>query len=434
MTSRVVEHVTIVGDGPEAEFWADILRHRGVTVERVGSTAGADTDLLVDIGDSADGSPPTVHLRGGPHHPLTRLLGSLVQAKREWEEAFDAVVDPAVILDENGTIVRGNLGLAALLATSIEDIPGHPYQRLFGAAVGGDPVAESLADGQARTREARYALLQGQHLVTTSPRRASGGLVVTLKDVTSLHEQERLLQQASRLADIGQLAAGVAHEINTPLASIALRAESLLRTAEDARLRAIDSFQTFPRYLKTIEEEVFRCKKIIGALLEFSRSRRPEVRETDLNALAETAAELVRHPMHLKQVELKLSLEPGLPTIRADDGQLRQVLLALLLNALDATPKGGHVQLETRTRDAAEGVIAFSVMDDGEGIPKEHMAKIFTPFFTTKAPGKGTGLGLAICHGIVQAHGGEIAVDSQTGRGTRVTVALPAAPPATGVA
>jgi signal transduction histidine kinase len=432
MTSRVVEHVTIVGDGVEAEQWVEILGHRGVTVKRADAAPTGETDLVLYLAESADTAPPTVLLRGPGPHPLTRLLGSLVQAKREWEEAFDAVVDPTVILDESGRVVRGNLRLAALLGTSIAAIPGHSYQELFGGALGADPVAESLADGQARTHEARYARLPGQHLVTTSPRRAGGGLVVTLKDVTNLHEQERLLQQASRLADIGQLAAGVAHEINTPLASIALRAESLLRAAEDPRLRGVDSFQSFPRYLKTIEDEVFRCKKIIGALLEFSRSRKPEVRETDLNALAETAAELVRHPMHLKQVELKLCLEPGLPTIRADDGQLRQVLLALLLNALDATPRGGHVQLETRTRDEVEGMIAFTVADDGEGIPREHLAKIFTPFFTTKAPGKGTGLGLAICHGIVQAHGGEIVVDSQAGSGTRVTVALPAAPRAGG--
>src|SRR6185503_16990607 len=116
-----------------------------------------------------------------------------------------------------------------------------------------------------------------------------------------------------RLADIGQLAAGVAHEINTPLASIALRAESLLKSAEDARLHAIDSFKNFPRYLKTIDEEIFRCKKIIGALLDFSRVRPPEVRETDINNIAEKAADLVGHQMKLKQVTISLKLDPTLP-------------------------------------------------------------------------------------------------------------------------
>jgi two-component system NtrC family sensor kinase len=254
-----------------------------------------------------------------------------------------------------------------------------------------------------------------------------GGLVATLKEVTELKEQQRLLEQASRLADVGQLAAGVAHEINTPLASIALRAESLLAAAADPGLAGLPAFRNFPRYLKTIDEEVYRCKKIIGALLEFSRSRKPEVRDADLNALAETAAELVRHPMRLKQVELKLDLDPALPDVRADDGQLRQVLLALLLNALDATAAGGHVRLATRGGPEA---VALTVEDDGAGIPPELLDKVFTPFFTTKPVGRGTGLGLAICHGIVEAHGGEIRIESEPGRGTRVGVTLPRRPPA----
>jgi two-component system NtrC family sensor kinase len=215
----------------------------------------------------------------------------------------------------------------------------------------------------------------------------------------------------------------VAHEINTPLASIALRAESLLKTAADPQLQAVDSFKNFPRYLKTIDEEIFRCKKIIGALLEFSRVRRPETRVTDLNALAEKAADLVGHQMMLKQVTLSLKLETGLPHIRADDGQLRQALIALLMNALDATPPAGHVEVETH-RDGADAVV-LTVADDGSGISPENLDKIFTPFFTTKPVGQGTGLGLAICHGIVASHGGKIRVDSEVGKGTRLSLVLP---------
>ena len=215
----------------------------------------------------------------------------------------------------------------------------------------------------------------------------------------------------------------MAHEINTPLASIALRAESLLKTAADPQLQAVDSFKNFPRYLKTIDEEIFRCKKIIGALLEFSRVRRPETRITDLNALAEKATDLVGHQMMLKQVTLSLKLEASLPHIRADDGQLRQALIALLMNALDATPAGGHVEVETH-RDGADTVV-LTVADDGSGISPENLDKIFTPFFTTKPVGQGTGLGLAICHGIVASHGGKIRVDSEIGRGTRLSLVLP---------
>jgi signal transduction histidine kinase len=241
--------------------------------------------------------------------------------------------------------------------------------------------------------------------------------------VSELKENQERLLQAVRLADVGQLAAGVAHEINTPLASMALRAESLLQSAQDPRLLAIESFKNFPRYLKTIDEEVFRCKKIIGALLEFSRSRKPEVRITDLNALAERATELVDHQMRLKQVTLSLLLEPNLRRIEADDGQIRQVLIALLMNALDATSAGGHVVVETR--EDSEQSVSLSVTDDGAGIPTENLPKIFSPFFTTKPIGQGTGLGLAVCHGIVAAHGGEMRVESEVGRGTRFAMILP---------
>jgi signal transduction histidine kinase len=263
--------------------------------------------------------------------------------------------------------------------------------------------------------------------VTTSPLHGADGgvdgLVVILKDVADLKEQQERMLQAARLADIGLLAAGVAHEINTPLASIALRAESLLRSAEDPRLRELDAFKNFPRYLKTIDEEIFRCKKIISALLEFSRARKPEIKEVDLNLLAEKAADLVNHQMKLKQVALNLKLDPKLPGIEADDGQLRQAILALLMNALDATAPHGHVEIATKRESAA--TVSLSVSDDGPGIPKEHLDKIFSPFFTTKPLGQGTGLGLAICHGVVSAHGGEILVDSETGRGTRFSLVLP---------
>jgi signal transduction histidine kinase len=312
----------------------------------------------------------------------------------------------------------------------IREVVGRPYSKLLGPPPPGgpDPIARSLEDSRARTEEARYEGFPSIQLVSISPWRDEegklAGLTVLLKDLGQQKEQQQRLQQAARLADIGQLAAGVAHEINTPLASIALRAESLLRTAQDPALAGLESFKNFPRYLKTIEEETYRCKKIIRALLEFSSSRKPETRPIDLNALAESAADLVGHQMKLKQVSLELRLRPGLGTIAADDGQLRQVLLALLMNALDATAAGGHIEVETTQRGAQ--ALVLSIRDDGAGIPAEARDKIFSPFFTTKPFGQGTGLGLSICHGIVASHGGTIEVESEVGRGSRFSVVLPA--------
>jgi two-component system NtrC family sensor kinase len=395
--------VGILGLGSQLGDWVSGLAGRNmevVPVDSVKTLLESDIGLAVVFAAPEDAAelavviasqpkaPPTAMIFGpaGQQHPHIRFIRNLLDAKNEWERTFDAIVDPVALLDRSGTVRRTNLGLARAIGRPMRDVLGVSYPELLGAPQTGqlDPIAASLADGAARTAEASYARLPGIQQVTVSPHRDGAGvlqeLVVILKDVNVIKEQQERLRQSARLADIGQLAAGVAHEINTPLASIALRAESLLRSARDERLQAIDAFKNFTRYLQTIDEEIFRCKKIIGALLEFSRARPPEKRATDLNALAEKAAELVSHQMKLKQIALSLRLQPQLPPLHADDGA---------------------------------------------GIPMEHLDKIFSPFFTTKPVGQGTGLGLAICHGIVASHGGEIRVESEVGHGTRMSLALP---------
>ena len=430
-------------DRTGAGAWATLLAHPSVRVslatDVAGLASGVDLGIIVvpapELASTAAAlaalpeTPALALVAGpaGPDHPLARLLVSLIEAKREWETTFDAIQDPVAVLDAEGRVVRANRAFADAAGRDVRALAGLLCAELLGPPEAGspDPIAASLRDAGPRTQEARYRVFGGVRQVTTAPLGEGQGLVALLKDLTQhKQEQERALLGA-RLADVGRLAAGVAHEINTPLASIALRAESLLKSAEDPRLEELESFRNFRRYLKTIEEETFRCKKIIGALLEFSSSRKRESRVVDLNLLAERAADLVGHQMKLKQVTLALDLAPDLPSLPADDGQLRQVLIALLMNALDATPAGGHVAIETRRGEPAS--VILSVSDDGAGIPEEARDRIFTPFFTTKPVGKGTGLGLAICHGIVTAHGGEIRVESEVGRGTRMSVVLPAA-------
>jgi two-component system NtrC family sensor kinase len=444
--------VGVLGSGAEGAYWASDLGGRGVDVvffKDLDALLEAQVGLAVVVANATEAarlaaqvarrpdSPPFALLvsSGTQAHPHLRLVESLLKGKNEWERTFDAIVDPVALIDRQGTVVRANLGLARVLARPIGEIIGTPYPVLLGPPGPGsaDPIAASVAEGEPRTEEVRFANLPGVQQVTTSPYKdadgALQGAVVILKDVNDIKEQQERMQQASRLADIGQLAAGVAHEINTPLASIALRAESLLKVAGDPRLQAVDAFKNFPRYLRTIDEEIFRCKKIISALLEFSRRRPPEVRETDLNALAERAADLVGHQLKLKQIALALRLEPQLPHIRADDDQLRQALIALLMNAGDATPAGGRIEVETRKSGDHE--VTFSVTDNGVGIPRENLDRIFSPFFTTKPVGQGTGLGLALCHGIVTAHGGAILVESDPGKGSRFSLVLPIRGPET---
>jgi two-component system NtrC family sensor kinase len=448
--------IAVIGLSGEEVGWTAQLAGEGVevvVVHDVRDAAKANAELGVifasaeDMDDllpklTAESTLPLAVFVDRRHDPPDRrrqvsLLKILLNGKREWEKTFDGMLEPIMVIDGGGHVTRANLQMARALGRSVQEVVGQPYSDLLGPAVTGsgdrfpgasaDPIAESLNDGNSRHVETRYARLTGMYEITISALgdQPSEGLVIILKDVTERRDQQERMQRSGRLADIGQLAAGIAHEINTPLASIALRAESLMKSAEDPRLLAVDSFKNFPRYLKTIDEEIFRCKKIIAALLDFSRVRRPEVRDTDLNQLAEKASDLVGHQIKLKQVTLSLELDPALPHVTADDGQMRQALLALLINALDATASGGQIKVSSARAD--NGMVALTVADSGAGIPPENLDKIFTPFFTTKPVGQGTGLGLSACHGIVAAHGGEIQVESEVGRGTRMTMLLPVA-------
>jgi two-component system, NtrC family, sensor kinase len=440
--------IGLVGSGTDASIWRSLLKSRAadaVAGETQASLQERDLDLMLVFAEAvklasaaeacADPSQPpsvVVRLEPGRVHPLTALVEALAEAKREWETSFDALVDPVAVLDGGGGVVRANLALSNAVNRDIRQVVGRHYTDLMGPAVdgGADPVALSLADGEARTTEARYETLPGVRQVTTSSvpdHRGRMRLIVVLKDVTELKEQQLRMQQTLRLAELGRLAGGMAHEINTPLASIALRAESLLRHAEDPRLLAIDSFRNFPRYLQAIDQEIFRCKKIINSVLDFSRARAPETKATDLNQVAHGVADLVESQLRLRQVRLDTDLAANLPPVLADESQLRQALVALITNALDASEPGGRITIATRA--LPEGGATLSVQDEGVGIPAANRDKIFSPFFTTKPVGQGTGLGLAICHGIVQSHGGDIRVESEPGQGARFTILLPPRPP-----
>ncbi len=394
---------------------------------------GPGARTLLELLDARPSRPALTLLVPGASqldHPHLRLLRALAEGKRAWETAFDAIPDPLMVLDHSGRVRQANRALAALLGRPVRELPGQLADELLGPARdGADPIHAGLERAEPAVAEVRYEALPGPALVTvapiTGPSGSYEGAVVLLKDLSQLRREEALLRQAVRLADVGLLAAGVAHEISTPLASIALRAESLLRQAEDPRLLALEPFRNFQRYLRTILDESFRCKRIIGALLEFSAARAPAVGPVVLNGLVQAAADLVGHHAKLRQVDLEVRLHEPMETVEADESQLRQVLLALLVNGLDAAAEGqgrGHVWIETR---AAEGGVELCVGDDGHGMTPEVQAQAFTPFFTTKPPGQGTGLGLAVCHGVVRAHGGRISIESGPGQGTRVRVFLP---------
>jgi two-component system NtrC family sensor kinase len=251
--------------------------------------------------------------------------------------------------------------------------------------------------------------------------------VITIgEDVTDWRESQERFSQAEKLAAVGQLASGVMHEINNPLATIAACAESLtLRIEESGMIGSPGDLD----YLRLIDGEVQRCKRIVDTLLDFSRPRRAEKGPTDVNAVIQQTLFLLKHHPRFKVIEVRPELDPAIGNdVRANAEQLVQVFMSLLINAMDAMGERGTVVIRTRRgRHLGEAVIA-EVIDQGHGIPRSEVTKIFEPFYTTKAPGRGTGLGLSICYSIVADHGGRIEVDSTPGQGSTFRILLPAGP------
>jgi PAS domain S-box-containing protein len=230
-----------------------------------------------------------------------------------------------------------------------------------------------------------------------------------------LEESQAQLLQAEKIASLGRLAAGVAHEINNPLAGILIYAEILKRDLEEnAGVR---------ENLEVIINQTVRCQQIVTRLLEFSRQSLGQRTLFDLNEVMNRCVDLIRHQPLFHNIEINRELDPELPQIIGDPGELQQVFTNLLLNAADAMNGRGKIHLTSRPADGGGVVLTFE--DSGPGIPQDIKDKIFEPFFTTKPPGKGTGLGLAIVYGVLQRHGGTIEMDSPRPGGTIFTIRLP---------
>jgi two-component system NtrC family sensor kinase len=249
--------------------------------------------------------------------------------------------------------------------------------------------------------------------------------VITVgEDVTEQKKMNEAVIHAEKLASIGRLAAGVVHEINNPLATIAACAEAL--TARVDELKDTVLHEDFSEYLQIVRDEAFRCKTITNSLLEFSHQRQAEKMACDINQIIEQTLQLVRHHPKLGKMKVIKELDNSLTPVYVNEGQMKQIFIALISNAFDAMDEDGSLTIRTHwdTEDAGHTVCA-ELIDTGCGIPAPHLPKIFDPFFTTKPLGRGTGLGLSVCYGIVSEHGGKIEVDSTEGVGTTFRVLLP---------
>jgi two-component system, NtrC family, sensor kinase len=243
------------------------------------------------------------------------------------------------------------------------------------------------------------------------------GSVLILEDITARVELEKQLQVSEKMASIGLLAAGVAHEVNTPLTGIASFTQMLLEGADPADQKT--------KLLEKIERQTFRAAKIVNGLLHLSRQGGPSANEqgpVDLNAVISDVLGLLEHQLETGKVKVRRELTTVSPVVEGVEHKLQQVFLNMFLNARDAMPRGGWLSIVTRL-DGSQVVV--EVADTGSGIPSEHLARIYDPFFTTKSIGQGTGLGLSITYGIVREHAGTMHVESHVGQGTRFTLALP---------
>jgi two-component system, NtrC family, sensor kinase len=345
-------------------------------------------------------------------------------------------VDGIVVVDVKGNVLIFNEGAERILGFKAEEIVGHPEMlfRFYPPETAKEMMRRLRSDDHGPPDKLNSTEIifydKAGHEVPVSFSaaivREGGQEIASVGIFSDLREQVRMrreleetqaqLMQSEKIASLGRLSAGVAHEINNPLAGILIYAELLERQLHKA---------SFDReYLTEIINQTLRCQQIVTRLLEFSRQSLGQKTDFNVNAIILRCIDLIRHQAIFHNIEIKTELAAELPQILGDPGQLQQVFTNLLLNAADAMQGRGQITVTSRPEPLHDGVI-LTFADTGSGIPPDIQDKIFEPFFTTKAPGKGTGLGLAIVYSVIQRHGGTIELGSTPGGGTTFTIRLP---------
>lgn len=359
---------------------------------------------------------------------LERLVEIISRGKYQWESTFDAIASPVMIVTGDYIVERANYAFADHCGLDITEVAGRVCYEVFAErdepcegcplqyTIEANRQGSDVLNSRARHREfeaSSYPLV----LAEDEP----SGAVMSYRDIT----EERRLQieviQNEKMAAIGILAGGVAHEINNPLGGILAFTQLLLKDSREQKNEELTGD------LKEIENAAIRCKKIVADLLDFSRmSKDKEYVPVDVNKLIQNVIPFIRSEIKSLNVDLEIEVQEDIPKVQGISNRLQQVFLNLMTNACHAMPKGGNLKLTTgATRDGKRVIVR--VRDTGEGIPDDIQDRIFDPFFTTKIPGKGTGLGLSISYRIIKEHGGTIEVESDKDRGATFTILLPVA-------
>jgi PAS domain S-box-containing protein len=409
-----------------------------------------------------------------------RLLDTLGAAKRVWEQTFDAIPDGIIVHDDRMRVVRCNLAAAEAMGLHPAQVAGMSCAEAFSRLFGERAAAYHMRPGTPRTTSSfelqaedgrRYLVAvaplssldsgvlslesedrrqttdssadeaesevcevvseeKGAQAASSERQTSTSGLptsswsVITWSDITTLAEVQEQLARSRRLATIGQLAAGVAHEINNPLAAITTCAEATLRDLrEDPETARAAEERQWSYYLEEIVRQALRCKQITRGLLDLSRQKRARRDPVELNRIIAQAAQLFERGVAESGTKVEVSADPAVGEVATDEAMVRQILDNLLSNALDALGEGGGLVRLSTVLDGER--VRVEVEDTGAGIAPETLARVFDPFFSTKDPGRGAGLGLAISLTLAESLGGALTVESRPGKGSRFRLWLP---------
>ncbi|NWF77758.1 MAG: PAS domain S-box protein [Chloroflexi bacterium] len=355
-----------------------------------------------------------------------KMEEALKLAAEEWKETFDSISDAISIHDRDFRIQLANKAFANMFNTDLSQVIGkHCYELHKGEKPhSGCPHQQTLATGKPAAAEFYESHLGKYLLESTSPildkRGEVIGTVHVTRDITAQKQQHERLMMADRLASLGELAAGTAHELNNPLTSIIGFSQLLKERDIPDDLREDVEF---------IYNEAQRAANVTKNLLTFARKHTPVKQLSQINNIIEDVLKLRAYELKVNSIEVKKQLAPDLPEIMVDRFQMQQVFLNIIINAEYFMTEAHNRGTLTITTKKQNSNVMISFADDGPGIPPENLGRVFDPFFTTKPAGKGTGLGLSICHGIVAEHGGQIYARSELGEGATFIIELPITTP-----
>jgi len=352
-------------------------------------------------------------------------------SQKEWQETFDCITDPIAIMTSDCTILRANRAFRETFKEALKELPpasengaiNRKCRDLFGTCLLPDcRHKKSVQDRTMTTQEIRDERTGKLFEVTIfpyySPEEDFTGSVAVMKDITERKENEMRLIMNERLAALGQMASGIAHEINTPLGTIAASTEGLIKRVRENRFDPL----FFEGYLRIIEEEVGRSKDITNRMLSFVRGAGDIKRQININEVLDKTMEIISLLGRVKDIVVLRKFQPEMPGVQGNEGELRQVFTSIITNALDAMEDHGTLSLETGVEGNS---IVIKISDTGPGIPPKVINRIFDPFFSTKLERGGTGLGLSIASAIIKENGGRIEVTSEEGKGATFTISLP---------